>query len=274
MPITMTPLDAALGAEVSGLDLGNITPSDAQALREAFLQHHVLVIRGEPIGDDDLVRFGECFGPLEMARNRSPLSSRPEVWVVSNIRMDGKPVGALPDGEMSFHFDRIHQKQPNLAGVLHAIEIPSAGGDTWFANMCRAYETLPDSTRRRLDGLTARNVYEYGSVTAGGPVSADAPRAVHPVVRRIPETGRKALYVCRLMTDRINELAPAESRALIDELCDHIEDRKLVYEHKWRVGDMLIWDNRCTSHARTDFSADERRLLKRVTVSDHVPPLQ
>src|ERR1700704_6101380 len=103
MPITVTPLDAALGAEVSGLDLGNITPPDAQALREAFLLHHVLVIHGEPIGDDDLVRFGECFGPLGMARKCSPLLSRAVGWVVSNIRMDGKLVGALPDGEMSFH---------------------------------------------------------------------------------------------------------------------------------------------------------------------------
>src|SRR5258705_4843374 len=274
MPITVTPLGAALGAEISGLDLRDIPPADAKALRDAFLQHHVLVIHGAPIGDDDLVHFGECVGPLEMARNRSPLSSRPEVWVVSNIRMDGKLVGALPDGEMSFHFDRIHQKQPNLAGVLHAIEIPRAGGDTWFANMCRAYETLPDATRQRLDGLTARHVYEYGSVTAGGPVSADAPRAVHPVVRRIPETGRKALYVCRLMTDCVNELALAESRALIDELCDHIEDRKLVYEHKWRGGDILILDNRCTNHARTQFFAHERRLLKPVTVFDNVAALQ
>ena len=181
MPITVTPLDAALGAEVSGLDVRDIPPADAKALRDAFLEHHVLVVHGPAIGDDDLVRFGECFGPLEMARNPSPLSSRPEVWVVSNIRMDGKLVGALPDGEMSFHFDRIHQKQPNLAGVLHAIEIPRAGGDTWFANMCRAYETLPDATRQRLDGLTARHVYEYGSVTTGGPVSADAPRADPPM---------------------------------------------------------------------------------------------
>src|SRR3981081_836171 len=101
-----------------------------------------------------------------------------------------------------------------------------------------------------------------------------APRCGTPVVRMIPETGRKALYVCRLVTDRINELAPAESRALIDELCDHIENRKLVYDQQRRVGDILIWDTRCPSHARTDFSADERRLLKRVTASDNVPPLQ
>ena len=273
MAVTATPLDAPLGAEISGLDPGNIGSADAHALRDAFLRHHVLVIHGSTVGDDDLVRFGECFGPLEPARNQSPLSSRPEVWVVSNIRMDGKLVGALPDGEMSFHFDRIHQKQPNKAGVLHAIEIPGQGGDTLFANMCRAYETLPDKTRQRIEGLTARNIYEYGTVAVGGPLSADAPRAIHPVVRTIPETGRKALYVCRLMTDRINELDPQESRALIDELCDHIEDQKFVYQHKWRIGDIVIWDNRCTSHARTDFGASERRLLKRVTVSDNVPPM-
>jgi alpha-ketoglutarate-dependent taurine dioxygenase len=272
MPISVTPLDAALGAEVGGLDVRDISPVDAQALREAFLEHHVLIVHGSTVGDDDLVRFGECFGPLEPARNQSPLSSRPEVWVISNIRMDGKLLGALPDGEMSFHFDRIHQTQPNKAGVLHAIEIPGQGGDTWFANMCRAYETLPEKTRQRLDGLTARNIYEYGSVAAGGPISADAPKAVHPVVRTIPETGRKALYVCRLMTDRINELAPDESRALIDELCDHIEDPKLVYAHKWRIGDILIWDNRCTMHkANADYPAGATRLMHRIIVAGTAP---
>ena len=270
MPITVTPLDAALGAEVSGLDLRNITSSDAQALREAFLQHHVLVIHGEPIGDDDLVRFGECFGPLEPARNRSPLSSRPEVWVVSNIRMDGKLVGALPDGEMSFHFDRIHQKQPNLAGVLHAIEIPSAGGDTWFANMCRAYETLPDSMRRRLDGLTARHVYEYGSVTAGGPVSADAPRAVHPVVRRIPETGRKALYIGGHV-QCFDGMTDEESIPLVDYFMKHSTRPEFTCRVRWENGTLTIWDNRCTQHfAINDYPA-ETRIMHRITICGDQP---
>jgi taurine dioxygenase len=194
--------------------------------------------------------------------------------VISNIRENGEILGSLPDGELTFHFDRIHQKIPNKAGVLHAIEIPTKGGDTWFSNMCLAYDMLPDATKKRLDGLTALNTYEYGQThTENKKLSEVAPTAVHPVVRRNPETGRKSLYVCRLMTDRINELPEAESRALLDELCNHVEKRDFVYEHKWQIGDILIWDNRCTIHARTDFDGSQRRLLKRVTVGDDTPPL-
>jgi taurine dioxygenase len=274
MAISVTPLTDALGAEVSGFDARNISAEDAKALHEAFLKYHVLVVHGQKISDDELVRFGECFGPIERARTQSPLASRPEIMVISNIRQDGKPVGALPDGEMSFHFDRIHQKQPNKAGVLHALEIPQQGGDTCFSNMCLAYDTLPETTKKRIEGLSGLNTFEYGTTKdSEKKLSTDAPQAVHPLVRTIPETGRKALFVCRLMTDRVNGLEPQEGRALLDELCDHAEDPKFVYAHKWQVGDILIWDNRCTMHARTDFDGSERRLMKRVTVGDTVPPL-
>lgn len=274
MSITVKPLTSSIGAEVSGVDARNIGPDEARVLVDAFLEHHVVLVRGPTISDDELVRFGECFGHLEAARMKSPLASRPEIMVISNIRENGQIVGALPDGEMSFHFDRLHQKQPNKAGVLHALEIPRQGGDTCFANMCLAYDTLPERTKKRLEGLTAFNTFEYGTTKEGAKkLSADAPAAVHPVVRTIPETGRKALYVCRLMTDRINELEPDESRALLEELFDHVENPDFVYAHKWTIGDILIWDNRCTIHARTDFDGSERRLMKRVTVGDNAPPL-
>jgi taurine dioxygenase len=163
---------------------------------------------------------------------------------------------------------------PNKAGVLHAIEIPDSGGETMFSNMCAAYETLPEKTRERLKGLTALNTYEYGQTHAENKkLAQDAPTAVHPLVRTVPESGKKALYACRLMTDRINELPASESRALLDELCDHAENPRFRYEHSWRTGDILIWDNRCTSHARKDFDGSQRRLMKRVTVGDTVPPV-
>lgn len=274
MAVSVKPLTPSIGAEVSGVDARNIGPDEAKVLVDAFLEHHVVLVRGSTISDDELVRFGECFGHLEAARMRSPLASRQEIMVISNIRENGQTVGALPDGEMSFHFDRLHQKQPNKAGVLHALEIPRQGGDTCFSNMCLAYDTLPESTKKRIEGLTAFNTFEYGTTNEGAKkLSADAPAAVHPVVRRIPETGRKALYVCRLMTDRINELEPDESRELLEELFDHVEKPDFVYAHKWTVGDILIWDNRCTIHARTDFDGSERRLMKRVTVGDNTPPL-
>jgi taurine dioxygenase len=274
----MTPavkqLAPALGAEVSGIDLRRIDGDAAEALRRVWLEHQVIVVRGQTLNEDELVTFGACFGRIEKARKLSPLASRQEIMVISNIRRDGAALGALPDGELAWHFDRIHQKVPNKAGVLYAVEIPSRGGETRFASMCRAYETLADATKARLAGLTALNTYQYGQTQAEKKrLSEESPSAVHPVVRTIPETGRKALYVCRLMTDKIVELAEQESRALLAELFDHAEQPEFAYEHDWRPGDVLIWDNRCVIHARNDFDERERRLLKRVTVGDDIEPI-
>ena len=274
MSLSARPLSPALGAEVRGLDVERIGEDDARELYRAWLEHHVLVVRNaRPLSEKALIAFARCFGPVEKARKPSPLAAHPEIMVISNIRRDGEPVGALPDGELSFHFDRIHQKVPNKAGVLMALEVPGSGGDTLFANTCMAYETLPEATRRRIEGLTALNTYEYGRTHANEKQLSEAtPTATHPVVRTIPESGARALYVCRLMTDRIQELPSAESRALLGELCDHLEDPRFQYAHHWKPGDILIWDNRCTIHARTDFDASQRRLLKRVTVADTAAP--
>ncbi|MDQ6619200.1 MAG: TauD/TfdA family dioxygenase [Pseudomonadota bacterium] len=274
MTLSITPLSPALGAEVSAPDLRKLSAADAAALHEAWLNYHVLVVRnGTVLGDDDLVAFGQCFGHVEKARKMSPLASRPEIMVISNIRENGETIGSLPDGELAWHYDRMHQKIPNKAGVLHAIETPARGGETRFANMCLAYETLPLPTRERIETLMALNTYEYGSTTAQAKqLSESTPSAVHPIVRRLPETGQKALYVCRLMTDRIMELPDDSSQELLTELCDHAEQQQFVIEHHWTPGDVLIWDNRCVIHSRNDFDAGERRLLKRVAVGDDVPP--
>ena len=224
MSIIVKPLDAACGAEISGLDVRNITPEDSKALLDAFLKHHVLVVHGPTITDAELVEFGRCFGPIEKARVKSPLSDRDDIMVISNIRQNGELVGSLPDGEMSYHFDRIHQAQPCKGAALHGLEIPSHGGDTCFANMVRAYETLPENTKQRIEGLKALNTFTYGATSRDVKNTEMGPHAIHPVVRRIPETGKKALYVCRLMTDKIIDMPEHESRALLSELCDHIEE--------------------------------------------------
>ena len=274
MSLQFIPLGEALGAEVIGLDPHAITPEQAGALYQGWLRHHVLVLRGHPMSEEALIAFAACFGPIEMARRRSPLAIRPEIMVISNIRENGEQVGALPDGELSFHFDRIHQKIPNKAGVLHALEVPDRGGETLFANMCLAWESLAEPTRKRLEGLSALNTYEYGQTHAQSKTLSElTPSSVHPVVRTLPESGKKALYVCRLMTDRIYGLSDADSRALLDEICDHVEDPRFRYEHAWKAGDTLLWDNRCTIHARNDFDGAQRRLMKRVTVGDHAPPV-
>jgi taurine dioxygenase len=272
--VTVNRFDAPLGAQISGVDVGAIDSRTREEILQALYRHQVLVLRlGDPIPDDVYVRFGRIFGELENPRIQSPLASRPEIMVVSNIRKNGQPQGRLPDGEMSFHFDMVHQKMPNKAGILHAVEVPTVGGDTLFANMYLAYETLPADMKKRLSGLTALNTYSYGSVKVGAKnLDADSPAAVHPVIRTIPETGKKALYVSRLMTDHIIGMPEDESQALLESLCGHYESEDFIYRHQWKPGDVLIWDNRCTAHARTDFSPEERRLLKRLTVIDTIAP--
>ena len=272
MAITVKPLDAPLGAEIIGLDARNITAEDSKTIFDAFLKHHILVLHDQHLSDAELVEFGKCFGDIEKSRVISPLSGRDDIMVISNIREDGKPLGQLPDGEMSFHFDRIHQKKPCRAAALMAIEIPQEGGDTLFSNMVLAYKTLPDELKRKVDGRTALNTFTYGA-TAPDKREGAGPQCEHPVVRTIPQTGEKSLYVCRLMTDQIYGMDPEESRRVIDALCDHAEDPRFVYTHKWKVGDIIVWDNRATMHARTDFSENERRLMKRVTIGDDQPPM-
>jgi len=275
MSYQTVPLSPALGAEVKGIDPTQIDDVGAEALYQLWLEYHVLVIRNCSLTENDLVRFAGHFGPIEKARKMSALATRPEIMVISNIRDGEAALGALPDGELFWHFDRIHQKVPNKAGVLHSIELPSKGGETRFSNMCKAYEALPEETKGKLEGLTALHTYQYGQTTSTNKqLSEDTPSAVHPVFRTIPETGKKALYVCRLMTDRIMELSEAESKSLLDELYDHCERSEFIYEHQWKVGDTLIWDNRCVLHARNDFNENERRLLKRVTVGDTAAPFE
>lgn len=274
MSYQAVPLASTLGVEVKGLDPTQIDASGAETLHQLWLKYHVLVIRNCSLTEDDLIQFGKYFGPIENARKMSALATRPEIMVISNIREGEAALGSLPDGELYWHFDRIHQKVPNKAGVLHSIELPSTGGETRFSNMCEAYEALSEETKRKLEGLTALNTYQYGQTTSTNKqLSEDSPSAVHPVVRTIPETGKKALYVCRLMTDRILDLPEAESNSLLEELFDHCERPEFIYEHSWKVGDTLIWDNRCVLHARNDFNENERRLLKRVTVGDTVAPV-
>ena len=160
-----------------------------------------------------------------------------------------------------------------MASMLYAIEVPRAGGNTLFANGYAAYETLPDGMKRLIESRKALNAYDYDSAAMkrGTRLAEGVPSYVHPVVRTHPATGRKALYVNRLMTVRIEGLPEAESEELLATLFDHQERREFVYEHVWRPGDLLMWDNRCTLHARTDFSPNERRLMRRVTILGEKP---
>ncbi len=274
MTLSFRPLSPVIGAEAVGFDPRQFSDDERDQFKAAWLQHLVMLIRTPNVlSDDEFVALMSRLGTIENARKLSPLSSRIEVMVISNIRENGQLVGALPDGELSFHYDRAHQKKPTRASALHAIEIPDKGGETCFANMCLAYETLPVEIKQKIEGKQALNTYEYGATHAEAKkLDDDAPSAVHPVVRTIPETGRKALFVARLMTDKILGLPDDESRMLLNQIADHCEQPKFSYEHHWQVGDILMWDNRCSTHARKDFDASQRRLMKRIALGDAVAP--
>ena len=267
-------LSPALGAEILGIDLRDDIDARVFAqIRDAWHQNLVIVLRGQNMSEEDQVRFAEKFGPPAVIHTKQFVRNHPAVMLISNIREDGKPIGALPDGEMHFHTDQCHQERPAMASMLYALEVPRAGGNTLFANGYTAYETLPPEIKRRIDGRKALNAYDYETAATkrGTRLSQSVPSYAHPVVRTHPPTGRKALYVNRLMTVRIEGLPAQESEDLLAMLFDHQERREFIYEHVWRVGDLVIWDNRCTLHARTDFSPDERRLMRRVTILGEKP---
>jgi taurine dioxygenase len=211
------------------------------------------------------------FGPLAHTINKHDSKTiHPAMMLISNIRENGKPIGALPDGEMTFHSDQCYVEIPSSGAMLYALEIPSWGGDTLFSNSYLGYETLSPEMKMRIAGLKALNVYDYDAWLTKGPVSDTAPRYVHPIVRTHPGSKRKALFINRMMTNHIVDMDRKESDELLGFLFDHMEQPQFIYTHKWKVGDVLLWDNRCTLHARTDFPP-ERRLLRRITILGERP---
>jgi taurine dioxygenase len=273
-PFKTRPLAPAIGAEIIGIDLSKPMSDEVFAgLLDVWHQNLVILLRDQQLTEDDQVRFGERFGPPAVSHTRRFTTNNPAVMLISNVRENGRLIGALPDGEMHFHSDQCHQERPAMASMLYALEVPSKGGNTLFANGYRAYETLPDSIKQRIEGRKALNAYDYGTAATyrGTKVREGVPSCWHPVVRTHPATGRKALYVNRLMTIEIEGMPVAESEELLNTLFDHQERREFVYEHVWRPHDMLVWDNRCALHARTDFNADERRLLRRLTILGEKP---
>lgn len=273
LSLTVRPLSPALGAEISGVDLSQpLSDAAFNAIHDVWLKHQVILFRGQSLEEDRQIAFAERFGELQPVRTTPGLYKRnPYVLMVTNVVIDGQK-GALPDGEMQFHSDQCYYENPAMATMLFGIEVPPSGGDTLFSSATAVYESLPPATRSRIDGLQALNVYDYGNgATIKGQVDENAPKFVHPVVRTHPETGRKGVYVNRLMTDHILGMDRAESDALLEELFLQIEKPEFIYGHKWRVGDLVMWDNRCALHARTDFDPGTRRMMRRVTVKGDRP---
>ncbi|MBK20099.1 MAG: taurine catabolism dioxygenase TauD [Rhodospirillaceae bacterium] len=278
--IAISPLSNACGAEISGVDLTKpISAGIAAEINQAWLDHCVIVFRGQKLADIDQVNFAEAFGPVgdylrpNTLRSGAMKERHRAVMFVSNIVENGEPIGTLPDGEMMFHTDTGYDQNPHKATTLYAVEIPTHGGNTIFSNQYKVYDELPERLKTLLKGRNAHHAYEFG-VMIKKKEKYDGPEmrtAVHPIFRNHSETGKPAVYVNELMTESIEGLANDESRAILDEIFAMQKEDRFCYEHVWQKGDLVMWDNRCTLHARTDFPRDQRRLLRRVTIEDAPP---
>ncbi|AXA92839.1 TauD/TfdA family dioxygenase [Massilia sp. YMA4] len=282
VPLEIRAFDGPLGAEVIGLDLHRPLDRHAlQAIHAAHLEHHVLVFRDQRITPRQQVDFSRLFGPLQIHVLRNfQLAGTPEVLVVSNIVEDGKPIG-LGDAGHFWHSDLSYKEKPSLGSMLHAQELPAEGGDTLFANMHLAFDTLPATLREAIRGRKAEHSYlkQYAALQQRSPWRPNLTQAqidevkpvVHPVVRTHPETGRQALFVSEHFTTRIVGLPPDESDALLAELFAHSVRPAHVYRHRWRPHDMVFWDNRSLMHLAAGCPADQRRKLYRTTIEGDVP---
>lgn len=274
---SITRLGDALGAEIGGVDLSSDLPEETiVAIRQAWREHLVLRFRGQSLGDAQLLAFSRRFGELDPPGpnpyGRPYLADHPEMNVISNIREGGVPIGGLGDGEAVWHADMTYVDKPPMGAMLYALEVPPSGGDTYWANLYLAYETLPGELKERIDGRRAVHDATYNSAgerRKGYAELADprnAPGARHPLVRTHPETGRKGLYLGRRRNSYVEGLALAESEALLDRLWAHATQQRFTFRQQWRVGDLVLWDNRCTLHRRDAFDPAARRLMHRTQI--------
>lgn len=283
LPFEVVPTGAAVGAEIRGLDVRALDDATFSALRQAWLEHKVLLFRGQDLTDDDLVTFAGRFGALDLAPASATddvgaqEKSRPEVWIISNVVEEGKPIGALGSDEAEWHTDMSYVDEPPMASVLYSLEIPPAGGDTSFANMELALAELPDDLRARIEGRIANHDSSYTSVgelrKGAAPVTdvTKAPGARHPVIRTHPETGVPSLYLGRRRNGWIVDMDVADNEALLDVVWAHCADPRFAWTHQWRTGDLLIWDNRSLNHRRDAFDPASRRVMHRCQIKGDVP---
>ncbi|MDX1434552.1 MAG: TauD/TfdA family dioxygenase [Gammaproteobacteria bacterium] len=281
MSITVTPGPRGFTAEVSGVDLSrSLDDATFERLHRAFLDHSILVFRGQHLSDEQHIAFSRRFGELEIHTARHwLLPDHPEILVLSNRGEKGtKPI---VNGGAFWHSDITYKAKPPLGSLLYALEVPPEGGDTLYADMYGAYETLDEETKRRLEGLRAIHRYadRYRQMSKEDkerpPLDAaqlaEVPDVEHPLVRTHPETGRKALFVNEGFTVGIVGMDESEGRALLERLFAHSISPELVYRHRWRAGDLVFWDNRCTMHRATEYDLRHTRAMHRTTIQGSIP---
>jgi taurine dioxygenase len=278
MPVetmSVTPLSPALGAAITGVDLRKaLDAATVKAINDAFDRYIVVVFRDQELSEADQVRAAGYFGKVHIRRRpahgRTPGGEYDTPFMmVTNIVENGKPIGSFGDGEMWFHHDTSYYPQPHRATFLYAMKLTSSGGETCFSNMYKAYENIPRQLRDRLEGRKVLQVHDYkrreridlGKVGVDNILNHE-----QPIIITHPATGKKALYISRLMSARIEGFSADDSEAALDQLFDISEDPAIVYEHAWRLGDLVVWDNWASIHARKDFPRAEPRLMRRCTI--------
>ena len=288
--LDVVPMPAALGAEIRGVDLRQLDDATFRIVHAAWLENVLLVFRGQSLDAGDLVHLVRRFGtPVSSSnlhqrdlkeRTANELYKLPaEVTVVSNVKEAGKTIGILGDGEIAWHSDFSFKPAPTAARMLVAMEIPAheLGGNTFFLNCYAGYDALSAAQKKRLAGKTIKQgntVDTAMKLRPGASLDDDiryTPGPSHPIISTHPETGRNSLFLGRRHSAYVNGCSLEESEALLNELWEHASQQRFGYEHRWAVGDVVIWDNRCTLHRRDAFESAARRVLYAAQVEGHKP---
>jgi taurine dioxygenase len=278
VPFSVTPLSAHTGAEITGVDLRS--PVDGETrdkLNQVFRDYAVVAVRDQQLSAAQFLEAMKIFGDIFWQHNpRFAVPECPQIHYISNQ-------DTLDDGRVyipgeGYHTDHSNDVEPPKATALHAVKLPKAGGDTQFVNMYEAYEALPEVLKERIDYLQARHVYQSRHSKRKLPQLTEERKriasetVVHPLVRTHPETGRKALYINPIRIEEIIGMPEPEALALLDELLEHATQEKFQYRHKWKAGDVVIWDNRCLLHkANGDYPVSEVRYLYRLMLQGERP---
>jgi taurine dioxygenase len=275
--LDVRPLHPTLAREIAGLRLWEpLDETTVAALRDLYAQYGVLVFRRQALSEAELASFCALFGELERTvRSDWASPATPEVTVLSNLRDGyGNPIGGLGDGELQWHSDQSYMQEPATGAALYALELPPAGGETFWVDLRAACAALPRQLRARIAGK--RGIFDYTKRLAGYGRESDrqlseeakrlTPPVTHALVRAHPETGDRSLYLDSTTTIGIDYMDTASGLALLDEVYEHATRDEFVYAHRWQVGDLVLWDNGVTMHRRTPFDPGARRLMKRMTM--------
>jgi taurine dioxygenase len=281
--INVIATGAALGAELTGVDLSCVGESEFEQIQKAWTDHEVLLFRDQALTDSDLISFSRHMGVLEHApiqeSGRRFVEGYPEIYVVSNVIENNVPIGSLGAGEAVWHTDMSYLPDPPIASVLYALEVPPSGGETEFCTMTGAYAALPPGLKDRIQGLRVKHdgTYNSGGYVRAGVTPTDDPRTapgtIHPLVCLHPESGRKGLYLGRRRNAHIEGYSIEDSNALLDEIWALATRDELVWQHQWLPGDLVVWDNRSTMHRRNAFDADLRRIMHRTQIKGTAAPM-